>query len=214
MFYGTLFINVVIPIGTNADIIQNRVYSDLQTLLSQVRQYFTLWFRFNYRYVYSYRIVSYRIVLSIINPNLTRLSNKLLEQGYVKERLKLSLRKFGVACRQGTLTPPDTWSRPFGTCIYSACWDQSFTELVVILPDYALRISLGTFSILLNVAKFDGWLWLIRSVLRAFSAIKIHKHRNFVCYLNSSFGFNLFRRLFWHQNSSFYNTSKLVFSNW
>ena len=55
----------------------------------------------------------------------------------------------GVACRQGTLTPPDTWSRPFGTCICSTCWDQSFSELVVILPDYALRISLGTFSILL-----------------------------------------------------------------
>ena len=55
----------------------------------------------------------------------------------------------GVACRQGTLTPPDTWSRPFGICIYSTCWDQSFSELVVILPDYALRISLGTFSILL-----------------------------------------------------------------
>ena len=54
----------------------------------------------------------------------------------------------GVACRQGTLTPPDTWSRPFGTCICSTCWDQSFSELVVILPDYALRISLGTFSIL------------------------------------------------------------------
>ena len=32
----------------------------------------------------------------------------------------------GVACRQGTLTPPDTWSRPFWTCIYSTCWDQSF----------------------------------------------------------------------------------------
>ena len=32
----------------------------------------------------------------------------------------------GVACRQGTLTPPDTWSRLFGTCICSACWDQSF----------------------------------------------------------------------------------------
>ena len=31
-----------------------------------------------------------------------------------------------VACRQGTLTPPDTWSRPFGTCICSTCWDQSF----------------------------------------------------------------------------------------
>ena len=55
----------------------------------------------------------------------------------------------GVACWHGTLTPPDTWSRPFGTCIYSTCWDQSFSELVVILPDYALRISLGTFSILL-----------------------------------------------------------------
>ena len=54
----------------------------------------------------------------------------------------------GVACRQGTLTPPDTWSRPFGTCICSTCWHQSFSELVVILPDYALRIFLGTFSIL------------------------------------------------------------------
>ena len=54
----------------------------------------------------------------------------------------------GAACRQGTLTPPDTWSRPFGTCICSTCWDQSVSELVVILPDYALRISLGTFSIL------------------------------------------------------------------
>ena len=54
-----------------------------------------------------------------------------------------------VACRKGTLTPPDTWSRPFGTFICSTCWDQSFSELVVTLPDYALRISLGTFSILL-----------------------------------------------------------------
>ena len=27
----------------------------------------------------------------------------------------------GVACRQGTLTPPDTWFRPFGTCICSTC---------------------------------------------------------------------------------------------
>ena len=32
----------------------------------------------------------------------------------------------GVACQQGTLTPPDTWSRPFWTCICSTCWDQSF----------------------------------------------------------------------------------------
>ena len=113
----------------------------------------------------------------------TRLSNKLLRQGYVKERLKSSLRKFygrygnlikenevslsqmiidivwldhiqwqpptdqtvpnstfyrilngfhrtfatGVACRQGTLTPPDTWSRPFWTCICSICWNQNFS---------------------------------------------------------------------------------------
>ena len=131
----------------------------------------------------------------------TRLSNKLLEQGYVKERLKSSLRKFygrygdlikqyevslsqmlndilwpdhiqwqpptdqtlyrtlpftdfewfpWCICDRGTLTPLDTWSRPFGTCICSTCWDQSFSELVVILPDYALRISLGSFSISLN----------------------------------------------------------------
>ena len=56
-----------------------------------------------------------------------------------------------VACRQGTLTPPDTCSRPFGTCICSTCWGKSFSELVVIFPDYALRISLGTFSALLSM---------------------------------------------------------------
>ena len=54
----------------------------------------------------------------------------------------------GVAWRQGTLTPPDTWSP--GTYICSTCWDQYFSELVVIFPDYALRISLGNFSILLR----------------------------------------------------------------
>ena len=32
----------------------------------------------------------------------------------------------GVACRQETLTPPDTRSRAFETCICSTCWDQSF----------------------------------------------------------------------------------------
>ena len=32
----------------------------------------------------------------------------------------------GVACRQGTGAPPDTWSRSFLTCICSTCWDQSF----------------------------------------------------------------------------------------
>ena len=33
----------------------------------------------------------------------------------------------GVACQQGTLTL-DTWSCPFGTCICSTCWDQSFSR--------------------------------------------------------------------------------------
>ena len=33
-----------------------------------------------------------------------------------------------VACRQGTLTPPDTLSRPFGNCICSTCWDQAFSR--------------------------------------------------------------------------------------
>ena len=34
----------------------------------------------------------------------------------------------GLACRQGTHTPPDTWSVLFGTCICSSCWDQSFSR--------------------------------------------------------------------------------------
>ena len=38
----------------------------------------------------------------------------------------------GVACLEGTLTPPDTWSRPLGTSICSTCCDQPFSELVVI----------------------------------------------------------------------------------
>ena len=54
----------------------------------------------------------------------------------------------GVACWQGTLIPPDTWSCPFGTYICYTCWYQFFfSEFVVISPDYALR-SFDTFSIL------------------------------------------------------------------
>ena len=126
----------------------------------------------------------------------TRLSNKLLEQGYAKERLKSSyqtiwsspltnvkwhsltwpytmttsyrsdfvpnstfyriLRGFcrtfatGVACQQETLTPPDTWSRPFGTCICSTCWDQYFFRTCRYFSGLcSFRTSLGTFSILL-----------------------------------------------------------------
>ena len=40
------------------------------------------------------------------------------------------------------------------TCICSTCWDQSFSELVVILSDYDLRISLGTISILRCIHRF------------------------------------------------------------
>ena len=99
----------------------------------------------------------------------------------------------GVACRQGTLTPPDTWSRPFGTCICSTCWDQSFSELVVILPDYALRISLGTFSILLHIAvdalifvgyQFSWFSWRVRST-------KSSAKRN------SDFLYELWRKMLW-----------------
>ena len=39
--------------------------------------------------------------------------------------LKESLTRSSTVIWQGTLTPPDTWSRPFGTCICSNCWDQS-----------------------------------------------------------------------------------------
>ena len=55
----------------------------------------------------------------------------------------------GYGMPTGDAYSKDTWSRPFGTRICSTCWDQSFSEIVVIFPDYALRISLGTFSILL-----------------------------------------------------------------
>ena len=136
----------------------------------------------------------------------TRLSNKLLEQGYVKERLKSSLRKcygrYGDLIKQyevsltqmlNDILWPDhiQWQPPADQTLYrtrpfTEFWVVSiehlrqvwhadrgrlllrtpdpvplglayvllvetnlFYELVVILPDYALRISLGTFSILL-----------------------------------------------------------------
>ena len=93
----------------------------------------------------------------------------------------------GVACRQGTLTPPDTWSRPFGTCICSTCWDQSFSELVVILPDYALRISLGTLSILrlLKVKKIhDSFLFLtsIKDKSYHFGHICVQLHTDLIIF--------------------------------
>ena len=67
-----------------------------------------------------------------------------------------------MACRQGTLTPPNTWTRPFGTCICSTCWDQCFSELVVIF----LRTMLFEYPSLLSNSRFcfmtPRWpLWLV-----------------------------------------------------
>ena len=60
----------------------------------------------------------------------------------------------GVACRQGTLTPPGTWSRSFGTCMCSTCWDQSFFRTCRYfsrlcssnIPRYFLDFSLMTYK--------------------------------------------------------------------
>ena len=205
-----------------------------------------------------------------------RLSNKLLGQGYVKERLKSSLRKFyggyggltkqyevplsrmvhdildddhiqwhpplighytnfwplliwtllpnltfylivqgfhrtyatGAACQQRTLTPPDTWSCPtLGlACVLMSrpispelvlspdLWISNtpryfyfaFSELVVILPDYALRISLGTFSILL-LNEFLTWFYMVILFIRGWinkfwncSHISLNIRRNYI----------------------------------
>ena len=135
-------------------------------------------------------------------PHLPRLSNKLLEQGYVKERLKSSLRKFygryGDLIKQyevslsqmlNDILWPDhiQWQPPTDQILYrtrpfTEFWVVSiehlrrvwhadrgrllirtpgpflselayvpldetnpFSIFSVILPDYALRISLGTF---------------------------------------------------------------------
>ena len=61
----------------------------------------------------------------------------------------------GVACRQGMLTPPDTWSRPFGTCICSTCWDQSFSELFVIFRTMLFEYPsvLSQFCLIYHVIK-------------------------------------------------------------
>ena len=137
----------------------------------------------------------------------TRLSNKLLEQGYVKERLKSSLRKFygryvdlikqyevSLSQMLNDILQPDHIQRqpptdqtlyrtrpftefwvvsiehlrrvwhadrgrlllrkpgpaPLGLAYVLRAETNPFPELAFIFPDYALRISLGTFSILLK----------------------------------------------------------------
>ena len=58
----------------------------------------------------------------------------------------------GVACRQGTLTPPDIWFRPIWDLHMFYLLRPFSPKLVVIFPDYptGIRTSLGTFSILLK----------------------------------------------------------------
>ena len=50
----------------------------------------------------------------------------------------------GVARRQGTLTPPDTWSRPIGLALVLLVVTNPFPKFVVFLVDYALRTYRGT----------------------------------------------------------------------
>ena len=104
-----------------------------------------MFFCWDHRHSIIYFTNLWHFSLTWLLPNLTLLLNIAFHRASAT----------GVACRQGTLTPLDTWSRPFWTCICSTCWDQSFSELVVILPDYALRISLGTFSILPLINLYD-----------------------------------------------------------
>ena len=94
----------------------------------------------------------------------------------------------GVACRQGTLTPPDTWSRPFGTCICSTCWDQSFSELVVILPDlysHLLQKNLikfvlySTWMFVRNMRICDVLLFFFQYIYLIFYPISIFKESKY-----------------------------------
>ena len=71
----------------------------------------------------------------------------------------------GVACWQGTLTPPDTWSRPI--------WDLHmfyllrpiiFPNLSWFFPDYSLWTSLSTFSILLDLKIWNVYFLLVEII--------------------------------------------------
>ena len=107
----------------------------------------------------------------------------------------------GVAFQQGTLTPPDTWSLPFGTCKCSTCWDQSLSELVVIFPDYALRISLGTFSILLcrnlsikirNNKDIPGIKINYKTEIKGMQIIKLYLLRMKILHVSHLMNYNVF----------------------
>ena len=59
----------------------------------------------------------------------------------------------GVSCRQGRLLFRTPGPSHFGLAYVLLLETNSFPEIVVIVPDFAIRTPLGTFSIL--IAKLD-----------------------------------------------------------
>ena len=53
----------------------------------------------------------------------------------------------GCGMQTGDAYSYGTWSRPFGTCICSTCWDQPLFRTCHDFSDSALRTSFGTFSV-------------------------------------------------------------------
>ena len=69
---------------------------------------------------------------------------------------RLKKRTFLLYCWQGTLTPRDTWARShFGLAYILLVETNPFPEFVI-FPDYSLRTSLGTFSILLQTEAVEA----------------------------------------------------------
>ena len=76
----------------------------------------------------------------------------------------------GVACQQGTLTLPDTWlyTSPIVGRACAPIVETRFLELAMSLLDFSPRITLGTFSILLNTK-------VTMKVTRSFTFVSFEK---------------------------------------
>ena len=191
---------------------------------------------------------SFLLLVWMFHSEVTRLSNKLLEEGYVTERLKSSLRKFFGRYRilsnnvplprmlNDSLWPDHIqWQPPDDQTLYptrpfTELWEVSivhcngfgmltgdayssghlvpslwelhmfyllgpilFSELVI-FPDYALRISLGTFSSLLCMHLIESlrlyWrdcAFLFCVITLLFALIYYHTHFDFICVNKASF---------------------------
>ena len=120
----------------------------IQSLLSTSRKQLASRFNFTYRYIDD--------VLSINNPELNLRPKKRPRATFLSTFYWL-MRGFhltfatGVACWRGTLTHPDTSSRPILDLHVLLVEPNPILKFVVILSAYAFRISLGTFSILLSI---------------------------------------------------------------